>query len=223
MNVFRFVFAFLLAAISGFAVSGQSGISAQNGLKQDLVGKSIAVKIDMPATKLGVNITSGKSAAFDRRKYDRRVAAYGVAIPNGQAVIITGVEVKGDQIVLQLAGGGAPDLDLEKTIGAEPGQREQSSFEKQTRNLLSSPSATTNADVLRSAFIYESHKRQQDDIAYRGEYLVRRNAAIENDRKQRATMGSRFVIKLKSVDLAAITPEMVKNILADYLDFSAMK
>lgn len=219
MRITRITFAFFLVVVSNVVVTAQT---TETTLSQFFKGKNVTAKIDLPATKLGVDVVADKTSTLDKEKYQKRLATYGVAIANGQTVKITALEVNGREISFHLAGGGADDLDLEKVIGAKPAMSSPSIYESRTRARVGADQPAGDANALRSSLVYETHKRNENDAAYRAKYETRRLAAIENDRKLRVTMGSRFVIKLKGQAAAAITADMVKNILADYLDFSSM-
>ena len=79
---------------------------SESELKQFFEGKSVLVKIDMPATQEGIDVFPDARRSMDMNQYSQRLKSYGVAIHNGESVMVTRVRVKDKLIEFQLAGGG---------------------------------------------------------------------------------------------------------------------
>ena len=75
-------------------------------LKQAFEGQFVIVKMDMPATQLGVDLYPDQQPSVDFRAYSARVREFGVALRPGDRIMITTVRVKKKNIEFQLGGGG---------------------------------------------------------------------------------------------------------------------
>ncbi len=89
-------------AISCAPVYAQS----ESVLRDFFEGKSVVVRLDMPATQEGIDVFPDARRAIDFAVYSARVKATGVAIRNGESVMVTKIRVKDKLIEFQLAGGG---------------------------------------------------------------------------------------------------------------------
>src|SRR5262245_63282175 len=75
-------------------------------LKKAFEGKFVIVKMDMPATQYGIDLTPGREPAIDYKAYSQRVKDFGIALRAGDRVMITTIRVKKKNIEFQLGGGG---------------------------------------------------------------------------------------------------------------------
>src|SRR5205823_8616118 len=75
-------------------------------LKDFFEGKSVRVKIDMPATQMGIDVWPDARRPMDFNEYSQRLKSNGVSVRNGDSVMITKVRIKDKLIEFQLAGGG---------------------------------------------------------------------------------------------------------------------
>jgi hypothetical protein len=103
----------LLATSASFA-------QTRSDLEQFFEGRKIKVKVDMPATKDGLDIYPEQLPATNLIVYDNRIKRFGIAVREGQSVLITKIKVKKDLIEFQLGGGGfGPFFDEGSTPTAE--------------------------------------------------------------------------------------------------------
>jgi hypothetical protein len=215
------ILACLAAIFSTSAFAQDSREIAQAKLTQAFQGKSVSLKVDMPATDKGVDLTAGKAKSIAERSHEKRLKNYGTAIKNGETSVITGVGINGDEVVLELAGGGAPDLDLVARIGPKPeGTTLTDNRESQARVQANSARALgSDQSNANSTLRYESSTRKRDDAAREAVYYTRRDNEIAKDRETRLKMGSRFVIKMDKARMASITPEELTKLLSAYVSF----
>src|SRR5204862_8049812 len=75
-------------------------------LRDFFEGKSVVVKMVMPATQEGIDVFPDARRAVDFAQYSARLKSTGVAIRRGESVLVTTVRVKDKMIEFQLAGGG---------------------------------------------------------------------------------------------------------------------
>lgn len=89
-----------------FTVTGRA--QSETDLKQFFEGKTVTLRIDLPATKAGVNIYPERSQSFDYKEYSERLKRHGAFVRGYEVVSITQLDVKGKEIEVQLAGYGTP-------------------------------------------------------------------------------------------------------------------
>lgn len=92
-----------------FSLTGTAWAQSETDLKQFFEGKTVTLRIDLPATKDGVNIYPERAQSFDYEEYGERLKRHGAFVRGYEVVTITKLDVKGDEIEVQLAGYGTPD------------------------------------------------------------------------------------------------------------------
>src|SRR4051812_26643381 len=96
----------LLVPVCLVAFAVPAAAQSEAELRDAFEGKSVRVKLDMPATQQGIDVYPDARRAIDFGEYSARVKKNGVAIRNGDSVVVTRVRVKDTLIEFQLAGGG---------------------------------------------------------------------------------------------------------------------
>src|SRR4029453_8388940 len=156
--------------------------------------KSVVVKLDMPATQEGIDVYPDARRAIDFAQYSARLKNTGVAIRNGESVMITKIRVKEKLIEFQLAGGGYG------TFGDDTGSVTAVTVPKSNRekDLEQMVKSETNADRKRRL------QRELDDLRNERAREDARNKAVaasagEANKARIATKrlqgGSRFNIR----------------------------
>jgi len=215
----RALIAPLAAVVLGIAAAPAHAQSEWE-LRQAFEGKFVVVKMDMPATHLGVDLYPDQQPSVDFRLYSARVREFGVALRPGDRVMITTVRVKKKNIEFQLGGGGygvfgddtgsvyVPDesksrreKDLEKWI---PDERDPERRRRMQREL----------DDLR-------HDRERENRRHEAEardLTARKQSEIAS---KRLDAGSRFNLWFDEFQLASRppTPAELRRMLAEYVDF----
>ena len=102
LTIRRLLLPVCLAAVSCAPAYAQS----EPEFRDFFEGKSVRVKIDMPATQEGIDVFPDARRAVDFAAYSARLKSTGIAIHNGESVMVTKVRVKDKLIEFQLAGGG---------------------------------------------------------------------------------------------------------------------
>jgi len=180
---------------------GQSG-----GDLSALEGRKVRVKIDMPATSSGVDVSARKKPGVNLAELNNRLTLFGTAIRNGQVSTITSIKDTGRTIELELDGGGAPSAVSEHVCVAEDLRRREHDLEEQR-------STTRNNQQLASLEL-ELRNVHSEMNAIQADCTNRKLAVTSR-------AGSRFRIhygpKLKA---QGITEQLVESILGDYMDVS---
>jgi hypothetical protein len=214
----------VLAVALALAVAPR-GASAQNeaALRAALEGKTVTVRLDMPATSQGVDVYPQDAAPLDVRELAERLKANGTALRIGQQAMITKVVVKkNSHIEFQLGGGGygtfgdwssngsnvstvsagetRAEKSLKDSIKAAPDKGARRRMEK-------------DLDALRSARERENARAAAD--------AQQANVARETLlRTKRAESGSRFNIRFRQgIPPEALTPDGVMRALAAWVEF----
>lgn len=211
MRPLAFTAVVVLAAVPSFAQS-------EGYLKSFFEGRKVTVRIDMPANESGIDVRPGMEPVLDYSVYGNRIRSYGVAVPEGQPIIVTKVKVKKDLIEFQLGGGGADaPYDRHHTyVGKSSREEELEKERKKTTDSSRRSAIDRELDGLR-------RDRQRDEEQARALDAIA-NAA-ERDRQRDAALagGSRFNIRFKpAVPPEALTPDGVMRALAAFVDFSGL-
>lgn len=197
-------------------------LAAQNedALRDAFEGKTVVVKLDMPATAKGVDIEPGADRPLDYTEYAKRLKDYGTAVKAGTPIMVTKVRVKKDLIEFQLGGGGFGTFwdDDATNVYVAPAQktRREKDLEKQVKaetNAAKREKLQQELDDLRKA-------REREDAANRAAVAIAEQAKRAQVREQALSAGSRFNIRYDDhVPASALTPDAVRAALADYVGF----
>lgn len=205
---------FLLAAAAAF---GQS----EAELKRFFEGKHVIVRMDMPGTHLGVDIHPDREPAADMGKYSSRLKQYGVAIREGDRVMVTLIRVTKKNIEFQLAGGGFGTWGDSSGLPSVPSTYiSKSDREKRLERELSQAPESEKRRI-RDQLDRERRDRQRDE-----RYARERAASVQVERdrlalEKRREGGSRFNIWYPEGRLQESVPRPadLMKALAQYADF----
>lgn len=190
-------------------------------LKQFFEGRSVTVRIDMPATEKGIDISVGRAEPLDPGSLDDRLAQTGVSIREGARVPITKVHLKGDLIEFQLAGGGFDWVwDTQSRVSPETGEsRRERDLEKRLREEKDPDRRHELEHELKDA-----RRDREREERYRREAADAENARRDQQDHQRALFkGSRFNLRWDDrVPAPAETPQAVMELLSPWVDFSGL-
>ncbi len=187
-------------------------------LKQFFEGRTVVVKIDMPGTSRGIDVTPGAIPDVNLGNYSQSLKDNGIAIKAGESVVVTKVKIKGKHIEFQLGGGGhfgygdyassyvpyASKTEREKNLERDLKQKTDPQERRHTKEEL---------DALRK-------QREREDARNQIRAKVAEEIERENIRGDRATGGSRFNIRYEQgTPVESLTPEWVIQALAKYVEF----
>src|SRR5215207_6568132 len=85
----------LLFCLSLAFVAAPLAAQDETSLRQYFEGRQVSVKLDMPGTDDGVDISPGTDRPLDYPKYASRLKQFGTALRSGQSAMVTKVRVKG--------------------------------------------------------------------------------------------------------------------------------
>jgi len=84
--------------ISSFAIGAVA--QSEDNLRRQFEGKTVMLRIDMPASKDGVSVYPDRSQAMDYRQYNERLQG-GISIQSGASATVNAIKVKRNQIEVQ--------------------------------------------------------------------------------------------------------------------------
>ena len=190
-------------------------------LRSYFEGKTVLVKLDMPASKDGVDVYPKAEPKADFKSYSTRLRRYGISLHNGDSVTITTIRVKDKNIEFQLGGGGygvagdetssvglsttvsksSRERDLERDIAREKNQRVKESMERELSRIRD--------------------QRRREEARLRAEKTQLEEIKSSEIAQKRLLAGSRFNIWYpdKYLKETIPSPQEVMLILNEYVDF----
>lgn len=211
------VLSFFLAVFVAAPAVAQS----EGHLRQGLEGTYVVLKMDMPATKEGVNLRADRLPRIERKKYDRKLARYGTSIHEGEAVHVTLIKVKKKMIEFQLGGGGyGSQYVRRKSHPATPKTEREEKLEVELAALPRGDESELRK-LAEETLEHMKHEREVADEHLAAEAAEEQEIERQHVRERAATAGSRFNIRYKNrVPANVLTPQGFMAVVAEYVDFS---
>ncbi len=189
-------------------------------LRQAFEGQYIVVRMDMPATHKGVDLNPAREPAVDFSGYSARLREFGVALREGDRVLVTAVRVKKKNIEFHLGGGGygvwGDDSGSVYVPSADKSRREKDLEKriKDERDPERRRRMKRELDDLKD----DRHREDRDREAEK-RYLEEQKKSEIADKRLDA--GSRVNIWIPEDRLAAgaPTPAELRRMLAPVIDF----
>src|SRR5215471_13636694 len=191
----------------------------ESALKDYFEGKQVRVKLDMPATQEGIDVYPDARRPLDFGVYSGRLKSYGVAVHNGESVMITRIRLKDKLIEFQLGGGGYG------TFGDDTGTVSSTTASKSNREKDLEKAIKNERDPDRKRRM----QRELDDLRRERERedALNKNIAASATEANKARIaekrlqgGSRFNIRYQNGVPPGLEPAGVMRALEEYVDFS---
>lgn len=211
----------MLLLVTLFQLWPGGGIFAQTeeALKKFFEGRVVELKMDMPATKDGVDVYPRRNTPVDYSEYGERLKRHGTAIKVGDQIMITKVDAKKKHIEFQLGGGGYgtfwDETDYVPVEYAEKTEREKNLEKavKTEKDPAKKKKMNEELDALRK-------EREREDARLRAQAEETRAQKRAEIRQRALAAGSRFNIRHdEEMGDAELTPAYVMQALADYVYF----
>jgi hypothetical protein len=211
MRVSVVTVAIVLTASTAYAQS-------EAALKQFFEGRSVVVKLDMPATSAGVDVYPQDERPIDYSRYADRLKV-GVALKPGDSIMVTRIRMRDKHIEFHLGGGGFDEPYVSTPYVATPGKSDrEKDLEREVKNERDpARKRTLQQELDRLRRERERDQRQAD--ATRAANEAAAEAKKARFAEQRLHAGSRFNVRYRNGVPPGITPAMVMRALAEYLDF----
>lgn len=190
-------------------------------LKRYFEGRHVTLKIDVPATKDGVNVYPERAQPLDYSEYAARLKRHGASIRRGESVMITKVKVKGRHLEFQLGGGGygtfGDETDAHVYVPSSPKTRREKRLEEELKR-ETDPSRRRRLKEEIDSLRREREREDRINEALAAEAEESRRARIE---EKALRGGGRFNIHFTLQDPNLLSPRAVTEALRKYVDFSA--
>jgi hypothetical protein len=210
------------AAALAAVVARGAGAQNEGALRAAFEGKTVTVRIDMPATSQGVDVYPQDAMPINFRDVAQRMKDNGTAIRMGQQVMVTKVVVKKDHLEFQLGGGGYGTFGDWMTNGSDVGtvSEGETQREKDLRAAIKSSGDKDEKKRLQRELDSERSTRERENAKAAAEAAQANIARESSIRAKRAESGSRFNIRYRQgVPPEALTPDGVTKALAQYVEF----
>ena len=208
--------------ILGLALSITASLlgQAETTLREAFEGKEVFVRVDMPATKYGIDVHPEASRSVDFSLVGRRIRQYGVALHRGDSAILTRVKVHHKSIEFQLGGSGdgtfgdALQTRLRNPVPSTyvPKSRRQKRLELEYK--------ASGDSTVKNRLDDAKDRRRREPSRLRVEAATARVMQQQQIRDQAASSGSRFDLKFHGpVPRELLTPAGLRGMLHEHVDF----
>ena len=208
----------VVLSISAFAQS-------EADLKRFFEGKRVVARIDMPASKDGIDIYPLRQPnPLDFREYSARLKRHSVAVKAGDGIMITLVRVKDKLIEFQLGGGGYGTLGDDTDTSVSVPTADKTRREKNLEDAVKNETDPKKKRRLQEELSDLKADRHREDARLRAMTAEASETKREVIRQKALQAGSRFNIRFHADYLkeTPVTPESVMRMLGEYVDFSTM-
>jgi len=194
---------------------------AQNeaALREDLEGRRVRLKIDMPGSQEGVNLQLDSRRPMNYPEYGSRLKRYGAALRKGDTATVTLIKVNKDLIEFQLDGGGfGTFLDNTDTSANIPSV-DKSKREKELERLVKDEEDSRRRARLNEELDDLRHRRERENRRIAVERARIEEAKRERVAEQRLNGGSRFNLRFDGAVPRNLTTEDIMDALSEHLTF----
>ncbi len=202
------------------AIAAAAQAQSEAALKDFFEGKSVRVKIDMPATQQGIDVYPDARRAINFDEYSARVKASGVSIKSGESVVVTRVRLKDRIIEFQLGGGGYGTFGDDTSGSVSTGSTPKSNREKDLEKLVKNEKDAARKKQLQRELDDLRSAREREDARNQAATAAASEAKKSRIAESRLHSGSRFNIRYQDGIPPGLGPDGIMRALAEYVDFS---
>ena len=198
------------------------GAQDEAALRAYFEGRTVTVKIAMPAAEAGIDVYPGTPQPIDYPDLAKRMKRNGLAIQAGQTALVTKLKVKAKLIEFQLGGGGYGTLGDQTDPTVSVGSVAKTQREKDLEKAVKTETDPTAQHRLQGELDGLRSEREQEDRRNRAIAASATERNREYIQERRLQGGSRFNLRYKDgVPLEALTPDAVTSALREYVDFGS--
>ena len=189
----------------------------EDALRRALEGRVVAPRLDMPATRGGVNVYPHRRLPLDHGKVARDIMRYGVGVPRGRAVRVTRIKVKGKHVEFQLGAGGARQEPSAPSLYV-PRSREEKRLEEEIRKTRDREVKEELEDRLHDLRDRRRREKRRLEALARIEHKL---VLSQRTAEEWALMaGARFNVRFDSgVPPEAVSPQGLTAMMERWVDF----
>lgn len=200
-------------------VAAPAHAQSEAALKDFFEGKSVRVKIDMPATQQGIDVYPDARRAINFEEYSTRVKASGISIKSGESVVVTRVRLKDKNIEFHLGGGGYGTSGDDTTGSAYTASTPKSNREKDLEKLVKSEKDSARKKQLQRELDDLRAARAREDARNQAASSAAAEAKKTRIAESRLHSGSRFNIRYQEGIPPGLGPDGIMRALAEYVEF----
>lgn len=207
-----------MLSISAFA-------QGEADLKRFFEGKRVVARIDMPASKDGIDVYPLRQPnPLDFREYSARLKRHSVSVKAGDSIMVTLVRVKDKLIEFQLGGGGYGTLGDDTDTSVSVPSADKTRREKNLEDAVKNETDPKKKRRLQEELSDLKADRHREDARLRAMTAEASETKREVIRQKALQAGSRFNLRFQADYLkeSPVTPELVMRMLGEYVDFSTM-
>lgn len=201
------------------AICASHGLFAQSeaALWEALEGRTVVAKVDLPATKSGVDIHPDASPSANDAQYGKQLRQFGAAARSREPVTITDVKVNPKSIAIELErSDSATDASSQVYVAAAKSPRERN-LERE----LESETDPERRERMEKELEELRAKRARADERLRAA-LARPTQGGQDSNRSRTGSGTRFNLVFPSgVPSRALRPDYVIAALKQWIDFES--
>jgi hypothetical protein len=209
----------IASAIVAAAVPALAQGPGEAELKDFFEGKSVRVRMDMPATQQGIDVSPDARRPINFEEYSARVKSSGIAIRTGDSVLVTKVRVKDKLIEFQLAGGGYGTFGDDTSGTVYTGSTPKSNREKDLEKLVRAETDAARKRSLQRELDDLKSRRAREDLRNQTAAAAASEAKKARIAETRLHSGSRFNIRYQNGVPPGLGPDGVMRALAEYVEF----
>lgn len=212
----------LALALSFHAMAGSLAAQDEAALRSYFEGKTVLVKLALPAAEAGVDVYPGGAPPVDYPEHAKRLKKYGVAIQAGQPALVTKIKVKGKLIEFQLDGGGygtsGDPTNPSVSVATMPKTQREKDLEAAVKK-ETDPTMKRRMEREIDALRADREREDRRNRAIAASATERRREYIQERRVQG---GSRFNLRYpKGVPLEALRVESMRAALEEFVEFES--
>jgi hypothetical protein len=193
----------------------------ESDLKQYFEGRRVTVKLEMPATKDGINVYPERSQPIDYSRYAGSLKQNGISLREGERIMITKIKVKDKHIEFQLGGGGYGTMGDETSAYVYVPTASKTRRERNLERAIKDEPDEWRRRRMKEELNYLRRERNREDSQNRAEAAVAEEIAKARIQEKRLQGGSRFNIRFdRNVTMEDLTPRAIMDALAEYVDFA---
>ena len=209
----------LLLSVCLVALAAPAYAQSEAELKNFFEGKNVRIKMDMPATQQGIDVYPDARRAVNFEEYSARLKSTGVAIRNGDSVLVTKVRIKDKLIEFQLAGGGYGTFGDDTSGSVYTSSTPKSNREKDLERLVKSETDAARKRGLQRELDDLRAERAREDLRNQAASATASEAKKTRIAENRVHSGSRFNIRYQNGVPPGLGPDGIMRALADYVEF----
>lgn len=209
----------LLSVCLATAFASPADAQSEPELRDFFEGKTVVVKLDMPATQEGIDIYPDARRAIDFAQYSARVKSTGIAIRSGEPVLVTRIRVKEKLIEFQLGGGGYGTFGDDTSGSVYVPSVPKSNREKDLERLVKAESDRDRKRRLENELDDLRNRREREDSRNKAASVSAEEAKKTRIATSRLHSGSRFNIRYTEGVPRGLAAEGVMRALAEYVEF----